>query len=192
MRHFFNIAFSGLFVAVACADSPLANLSLVPIFDGKTLSGWHGRPHMSHEDYEKSDETKRAQWAEEVFQHWTVENGELVNDGYGPFLATNESYGDIELRLKYKTVAKADSGIYLRATPQVQIWDSTEESKFALGANLGSGALWNNSAGAAGKDPLTLADLPGLPLRSGHFGFAGHNDPVKIRNIQIRRLDSPN
>jgi hypothetical protein len=42
--------------------------------------------------------------------------------------------------------------------PQVQIWDSTETAKFGLGADKGSGGLWNNSAGAPGKDPLVLAD----------------------------------
>jgi Domain of Unknown Function (DUF1080) len=57
-------------------------------------------------------------------------------------------------------VPKADSGIYLRGAPQVQIWDSTETAKFSLGADKGSGALWNNSAGAPGKDPLVLADKP--------------------------------
>src|SRR5262249_30499300 len=52
-------------------------------------------------------------------------------------------------------------GIYLRATPQVQIWDYTKEGgKWNLGADKGSGGLWNNSRGAAGKDPLVLADRP--------------------------------
>jgi hypothetical protein len=30
---------------------------------------------------------------------------------------------------------------------------------------------------------------PGKDRKSGHFGFAGHNDPVAFRNIQIKRLD---
>jgi hypothetical protein len=92
--------------------------------------------------------------------HWTINDGVLVNDGNGVYLTTNAEYGDIELFIDYKTVAKADSGIYLRGTPQVQIWDSTEEAKFNIGANKGSGGLWNNSAGAPGKDPLVLADKP--------------------------------
>jgi len=29
---------------------------------------------------------------------------------------------------------------------------------------------------------------PGLLLKEGHFGFAGHNDPVSFRNIKIKRL----
>lgn len=131
-----------------------------PLFDGKSLTGWHGRPHLDPAQYPETDEATRAKWASEVATHWTIENGEIVNDGHGPYLTTNESFGDMEFLLKYKTVPKADSGIYLRGTPQVQIWDSTEESKFSIGANLGSGALWNNSPGAKGKDPLVLADKP--------------------------------
>src|SRR5271166_6245704 len=49
---------------------------------------------------------------------------------------------------------------YLRGTPQVQIWDFTEPSYANLGADKGSGGLWNNSPGNPGKDPLTLADNP--------------------------------
>jgi len=30
---------------------------------------------------------------------------------------------------------------------------------------------------------------PGKDRTSGHFGFAGHNDPVEFRKIQIKRLD---
>ena len=85
---------------------------------------------------------------------------ELVNDGQGAYATTEKDYGDFELLLEYKTVPKADSGIYLRGVPQVQIWDYTEQAKFPLGANKGSGGLWNNSPGAPGKDPLVLADKP--------------------------------
>ncbi len=135
------------------------------LFDGKTLDGWHGMPHfdprelaaMSPEDREK----KIAEWTADAKKHWTVDNGDLVNDGDGPYLTTDKSFGDIELLIDYKTVAKADSGIYLRNTPQIQIWDSTPEGgKKELGADKGSGGLWNNSPGAPGKDPLVLADKP--------------------------------
>src|SRR5947209_8878409 len=30
---------------------------------------------------------------------------------------------------------------------------------------------------------------PGKDRTRGHFGFAGHNDPVAFRSIQIKRLD---
>ncbi|WP_390622529.1 3-keto-disaccharide hydrolase [Candidatus Laterigemmans baculatus] len=144
-------------VAAEAADQ---SQELPQLFDGKSLQGWHGRPHMDPAKYAETTEEQRAQWEKETAEHWTVENGELVNDGKGPYLTTNKEYGDYELRLEYRTVAGADSGIYLRGVPQVQIWDTTDESKFKLGANLGSGALWNNPPGAPGKDPLVKADRP--------------------------------
>ena len=135
------------------------------LFNGRDLSGWHGMGHFNPYQLDKmSDEeraTKRAADLEDVAQHWTVENGELVNDGHGVYLTTDREFGDLELWIDYKTVPKADSGIYLRATPQVQIWDTTREGgKWNLGADRGSGGLWNNSPGTPGKNPLVLADKP--------------------------------
>ena len=58
-------------------------------------------------------------------------------------------------------MAKADSGIYLRGIPQVQIWDTTKEGgKWKLGADKGSGGLWNNPKNKPGRDPLVHADKP--------------------------------
>ena len=137
------------------------------LFNAKDLAGWHGMPHfdprklaaMSPEDRSKSI----AEWTEDARKHWSVDpkDESVVNDGHGAYLTTDKEYGDIELLIDYKTVPKADSGIYLRGTPQVQIWDSTKEGgKWNLGADKGSGGLWNSKEGAPGKDPSTLADKP--------------------------------
>ncbi len=144
------------------ADPPAG---FVALFNGRDLAGWYGLPQIDPAKLAamSADERaqKRAADAVEFTKHWSVENGELVNDGNGPFATTDRDYGDIDLRLEYRTVAKADSGIYLRGTPQVQIWDTTEAGgKWKQGADKGSGALWNNSPGAAGKDPLKRADKP--------------------------------
>jgi hypothetical protein len=137
----------------------------VALFNGRDLTGWHGMGHFDPRQlWAMSPEAraqKRATDLEEFQRHWHVENNQLVNDGDGPYATTDQDYGDIELRLEYRTVAKADSGIYLRGNPQVQIWDFTREgAKWDLGADKGSGGLWNNSAGAPGKDPQVLADKP--------------------------------
>ena len=137
-----------------------------PIFNGKDLSGWHGlNPHSPPLDQflklPQAEQKKLIEgWTEDAKKHWSVVDGELVNDGQGAYLATDKDYGDIVLGIEYKTVARADSGIYLRGVPQVQIWDSTEKAKFSIGSDKGSGGLWNNSAGAPGKDPLVKADKP--------------------------------
>jgi hypothetical protein len=135
------------------------------LFNGKDLSGWHGMPQFNPYEWEAMAPDKRQalleKWAKDAGEHWTVEKGELVNDGDGPYMTTDKEFGDIELLIEYKTVPKADSGIYLRATPQVQIWDYTKEGgKWARGADKGSGGLFNNARTAPGRDPLVLADKP--------------------------------
>ena len=135
------------------------------LFNGKDLNGWWG---CSTEDPRKwmalpAEEFKKKHDAsvEDIQKHWRVENGELVNDGHGLYATTEKNFRDYELLIDYKTVAKADSGIYLKGVPQVQIWDYTEAGgKWKIGADKGSGGLWNNSPGAPGKDPLVLADKP--------------------------------
>lgn len=133
------------------------------LFNGTDFTGWHGMGHF--DPYKLADMTdaeraaKREKDLEDMKLHWKVENGELVNDGKGVYLTTDLPYGDIELYVDYKMLPLGDSGIYLRATPQVQIWDYTKEGgKWNLGADKGSGGLWNNRAGKPGKDPLVLAD----------------------------------
>ena len=135
-----------------------------PLFNGKDLTGWRGGDTFDHRKLmamsPEARDKKIAAWNETMRAHWHAENGELVNDGEGAYATTEKNYGDFELLVEYKTVPLADSGIYLRGVPQVQIWDYTEKAKFPLGSDKGSGGLWNNSPGAPGKDPLVLADKP--------------------------------
>ncbi|MEZ6078584.1 MAG: DUF1080 domain-containing protein [Pirellulaceae bacterium] len=154
------------------------------LFNGKDLDGWHGRPHLDPRQWDETAQEKKDQWQSEVQEHWTVKDGALVNDGHGAYLTTNKQYGDIELLIDFKTVPKADSGIYLRGTPQVQIWDSTEEAKFKLGADKGS-ALWNNSPGAAGKDPIVLADKPFGEWNSFRIVQVGARTSVWLNGKQV-------
>jgi len=134
------------------------------LFNGKDLSGWHGL--NPHQGLKLTGEKKAADLAKQRADfplHWRVENGELVNAGTGPYATTDEEFGDIELRIEYKTVAKADSGIYLRGNPQVQIWDLNQvfdPKKPDRKPHLGSGGLFNNTPGTPGRDPLVIADKP--------------------------------
>ncbi len=136
------------------------------LFNGKDLTGWRGGDTFDHRKYLALSESQRAEqdakWTADMRAHWKVEGDELVNDGHGKYATTVADYGDFELLLEYKTVPLADSGIYLRGVPQVQIWDHTNPREFEVknGVQKGSGGLWNNSPGAPGKDPLVLADKP--------------------------------
>lgn len=135
----------------------------VPLCNGKDLTGWHGQRHFDpYKLAALSPEARQRLRAEDdatMAKHWRVEAGLLVNDGEGAYLTTDRDYGDAVFELDYQTVAKADSGIYLRGTPQVQIWDFTEAGgKWNLGADKGSGGLWNNEKHT--RFPPVLADKP--------------------------------
>jgi hypothetical protein len=149
----------------ADTEEPKPPKGFTALFNGRDLSGWHGMPDFNPVKLAAMPEAERKaqieKWTEDAKKHWSVKEGQLVNDGEGAYLTTDKEYGDFVLMIRYRTVPKADSGIYLRATPQVQIWDYTKEGgKWELGADKGSGGLWNNSPGARGKDPLVLADKP--------------------------------
>lgn len=163
-----TIAGMAMSPAGAASQKPTTGNQVPPgfraLFNGADLAGWWGastedpRQYMAMPpaEFQKKHDASLS----DIRQHWSAQNGELVNDGHGLYLTTDKFYGDFELFVDYKTVPLADSGIYLRGCPQVQIWDSTERAKFSLGADKGSGALWNNRKGSPGKDPLVKADKP--------------------------------
>ena len=173
MKNLHRLGFAGIVMTVAallvCTGGAAAEKNVPPegftaLFNGKNVDGWWGaktedpREYMALPAGELAEKKKAS--LEDIRQHWRVEDGELINDGKGLYLTTDKLYGDFELLASYKMVPGADSGIYLRGTPQVSIWDATDESKFKHGADKGSGGLWNNPAGTPGKDPLVFADNP--------------------------------
>src|SRR6516162_4007693 len=80
--------------ASAASDNDKAPEGFTAIFNGKDLTGWHGRQgDFDHYILEAMPGDKAAllgaKWTDETRKHWRVENGELVSDGNGPFLTTN-------------------------------------------------------------------------------------------------------
>lgn len=120
----------------------------VNLFNGKDLSGWKGlvdnpisRAKMSADQLkqkqEKADDIMRA--------NWKVEDGLLVYEGHSfDNLCSEKAYGDFEMTVDWKldpNGEEPDAGVYLRGTPQVQIWDIRRTN---VGAQVGSGGLYNN------------------------------------------------
>jgi Domain of Unknown Function (DUF1080) len=164
---FWSFCVLGCFYLSAVVDPLFAEAPRLPagyrvLFNGEDLAGWIGHnPHetVAIESAKLPDALGKFQ--KDFANHWRVENGELVNDGHGPYATTVEQFGDIDFWIEYRTVPLADSGIYLRGTPQVQIWDYTREGgKWNLHADKGSGGLFNNRPQSAGQLPLEFADKP--------------------------------
>ncbi len=164
------------------------------LFNGKNLDNWQALVPLRDKDYKKwtslSADDKAAEQNkanDELLKHWAVEDGALVYDGKGTSLQTAKDYGDIELYVDWKIGPKGDSGIYLRAQPQVQIWDSDT----LTGANLkedvgtGSGGLWNNPKNSKGQKPLKKADKPVGEWNTFHIIMKGDNVTVFLNGEKV-------
>ncbi|MBE3130189.1 MAG: DUF1080 domain-containing protein, partial [Acidobacteria bacterium] len=126
----------------------------VPLFDGRGLDGWKGlvadppgRAKMTPAELLKA----QTEADERMRTHWRVVDGALVFDGKGESLCAAPDYPDFELLVDWKIEKGGDSGIYLRGSPQVQIWDAAANP-------AGSGGLYNNQKGRS--LPLEKADRP--------------------------------
>lgn len=127
------------------------------LFNGHDLTGWKGLVKDPPTRAKLSpDELERLQQAadEKMRAHWSVEDGVLVFDGHGDALCTAKDYGDFELYVDWMIEPGGDSGIYLRGSPQVQIWDNDQ----GAGKGLGSGGLYNNQKNPS--NPTAVADRP--------------------------------
>ena len=104
----------------------------VPLFDGRTLAGWHAVPRSYGPmwpggpavrelvpelaaDYEAMAAAHPA--------HWEVVDGAIEGfqdqevPGYGGYLVSDRTYGDFELTLQMRPDWPADTGVMLRRRP---------------------------------------------------------------------------
>ena len=163
----FSLPASALALFLMCATTFAQNDNKPPkgftaLFNGQDFSDWTGG---ATEDPRKiaalSAEAKAerdAKMKKGIAEHWSVDGNDIVSDGNDPFLATTKDYGDFEMWVDWKINKNGDSGIYLRGVPQVQIWDPANKEVLPLGADKGSGGLWNNKKHE--KNPSELADKP--------------------------------
>jgi hypothetical protein len=190
------------------------------LFNGRNLDGWKGlvadppaRAKMSSEELAAAQQKATA----EALQHWKAQDGMIVYDGKNNNLCTIKDYGDFEMLVDWKIGPHGDSGIYLRGSPQVQIWDNP----------LGSGGLFNNEKNPSNPthfadkpigewnrfrilmvgDKVTVylndelvvqavtmenyweRDKPIYPI--GQIELQHHGDPLYFKNIYIREIPRP-
>jgi hypothetical protein len=148
-------------------------------FNGQNLTGWKGlvadpekRAKMSPDDLAKA----QAVADQRMREHWKVENGVFAYDGKGDSLCMVNDYGDFELLVDWRIESGGDSGIYLRGSPQVQIWDYTKNP-------VGSGGLYNNQKNP--KDPLKCADKPIGEWNTFYIKMVGDRVTVYLNDVLV-------
>ena len=130
----------------------------VSMFNGKDLTGWKGfvanpikLAQMDKKELEKAQKEANGK----MHENWSVNENSIVFNGKGHNLVSEKKYGNFELWVDWRITKGGDSGIYLRVTPQVQIWDTSRRN---VGAQVGSGGLYNNKRNRS--TPLVVADSP--------------------------------
>lgn len=134
-------------------------------YNGKDLAGWKGLPKEPNDNPAKratlgadAKAKLQAEADQRMRDHWKSVNGYLEFDGKGDSLCTlRDDYGDFEMLVDWKILPHGDSGIYLRGSPQVQIWDPHTKPQQA-GSAVGSGGLYNNQKNPS--KPSQVADKP--------------------------------
>jgi hypothetical protein len=113
-------------------------------------------------------------------EHWHVRNGALYFDGYkgGYSLATGRDYADFELWADWRILSvTGDSGLYLRGSPQVQIWDAHNQW------HIGSGGLYNNKKNPS--NALSIADRLVGDWNRFHVVMRGEKVTVWLNGVLV-------
>ncbi|MCD4769054.1 MAG: DUF1080 domain-containing protein, partial [Bacteroidales bacterium] len=130
----------------------------VSMFNGEDLDGWHGLvedPIARSKMSSKELTAKQAEADKKMYENWSVKDGAIWFSGRGANLCSVKDYADFMMLVDWRITKKGDSGIYLRGTPQVQIWDT---SRVESGAQVGSGGLYNNQTNES--KPSKVMDNP--------------------------------
>lgn len=148
------------------------------LFNGKNLDGWKGvfsNPIKRSEMNERTLSREQAKADEIMATGWKAEDGLLIFTGEGQNIATTKDFGDFELFVDWKITEDGDAGLYLRGTPQVQIWDTARTD---VGAEVGSGGLYNNQTYSS--KPLKVADNPVGEWNTFHIRMQGEKVTVYL------------
>ena len=157
------------------------------LFNGKDLTNWKGvtrtekfdnpivrqkaTPEKRAEIQAKADEEMRASW-------FVRDGGTLYFSGKGYSLATLKDYGDFEMFVDWRLLTvRGDSGLYLRGSPQVQIWDAHNQW------NIGSGGLYNNKQNPS--KALAIADRLIGDWNTFYIKMVGDKVTVKLNGVLV-------
>ncbi len=154
----------------------------VSMFNGENLDGWLGfvgNPYEREKMGKEELAEKQAEANKMMHAKWSVKDGSIVFNGEGyeeNNLVYHKKFSDFEMIVDWKILKFGDSGIYLRGSPQVQIWDPALSKE-------GSGGLFNNMINP--RNPLASADNPVGEWNTCRIIMTGEKVTVYLNGILV-------
>jgi len=176
----------GALCVPTCVASTEVPVGFTLLFNGKDLTGWKGQvedPKTRASMASNALAVAQTKADKSIQAHWKVVDGVLEFDGKGQNLCTAKDYGDFELWVDWKILKGGDSGIFLRGSPQIQIWDTTFKDYLEYGSAKGSGGFWNNEKEP--KFPLVHADKPVGQWNTFYIRMVGKRATIKLNGQLI-------
>ena len=159
----------------------------VSLFNGKDLTGWKGLVEnpIKRAKMSESELAEAQKKADDIMRRdWTVEDGCLTYVGHGyENICTEKNYKDFEMTCDWKldpNGKEPDAGVYLRGTPQVQIWDIRRTN---VGAQVGSGGLYNDKQNES--KPLSVEDNKLGEWNTFYIKMVGEKVTVKLNGVVV-------
>lgn len=180
---FRNLRIKDLSDAKAAAPAPKAPKGFTTLFNGKDLTNWKGlakskfqNPVVRQAATDEENAKEQIAADELMRKHWRVVDGTLIFDGKGFSLVTEKKYTNFEMLVDWKIEPFGDSGLYLRGTPQVQIWDPNQWK-------IGSGGLYNNQKNPS--RPTAIADHPIGEWNNFRIKMVGDKVTVLLNDVLV-------
>ncbi|MEI7728921.1 MAG: DUF1080 domain-containing protein [Verrucomicrobiota bacterium] len=185
------------------ADSPTGT-AFRPIFDGRTLKGWHAVPRLGFPPAIDAEKIPSGELRERLHAwygadpkrqrvldhrgHWEVVDGAIVGgqqppgSGLGAYLLTDDTFGDFELELEARPDWPADTGIMLRAHELGNVGFQINVDHRPNGA---IGGVFGNKLGSFRAAPFSVTgdELPGF--RVGNLREGGSESKFPCPKMQF-------
>ncbi len=187
-----------------------------PLFDGKTLTGWHlegakGRGYVVEQDRIVCPADGGGNlFTEREYANFVLRFEFLLTEGANNGIGIRAPYeGDAAYQGMEIQILDHDAPVYQGKLRPAQYHGSIYDVVAAKTGALKPTGKWNeeeiraegrqvvvtlngkqivNASLDEVKDPAVLAKHPGLARTAGHIGFLGHGTRVEFRNIRVKEL----
>jgi uncharacterized caspase-like protein len=171
-------------------NTPVLMRRVVLPFNGTDLKGWREVAVIGQRSKWKvgraSVDRDNPLWLASTPTRLLAGEGDLINDGKGVNLCTEEKFGDSRIELEFMIPTASNSGVFVMGEYEVQIFDSMGKSRLStddMGAIWGVAPPLVNAAGRPGAWQKLVIDF-----QAPRFDAAG-NKTANARFLRVTLND---